>query len=138
MQPSPELRALIEQSFRHLAAKNAEALLAQESHEPGTVFIGTDPKEWFESLAGWEPVVRTVAANSAGGMPADLQIQAMQEGTVGWAAYHWTGHLPDGRILTFRATSICHQENGEWKEVHFHVSLGVPDELAPNVAQPAG
>jgi SnoaL-like domain len=136
MQPSPDVRAFIEQNFRDLAAKDADAILATASREPGVVFVGTDPKEWFESLAGMEPVIRATAASSSGTMPADLYIQAAQEGTVGWAAYHWTVHLPDGRTIGLRGTSVCHQEGGVWKSVHTHWSAAVPDELVMSIAQP--
>jgi ketosteroid isomerase-like protein len=136
MQPSPDVRALIEQNFRDLAAKDADAILVLGSNEPGVVFVGTDPKEWFESLAAMEPVIRATAASGSGNMPADLYIQALQEGTVGWAAYHWTGHFPDGRTIQLRGTSVCHQESGVWKTVHTHWSVAVPDELVMNIAQP--
>jgi ketosteroid isomerase-like protein len=135
MQPSPELRALIEKSFRDLAAKDADAVLATFSSEPGVVFIGTDPKEWFESRADAEPVIRAVAASGDGNMPANLSIQASQEGTVGWAVYRWSGHLPDGRTLQLRGTNVFNQDGGMWKAVHSHWSVAVPDELVMNVAQ---
>jgi hypothetical protein len=139
MQPAPELRAFVEAAFRYLSTKNADGYLTQESRDPNAVFIGTDPKEWFIGLAGWEPVVRTMAAGSSGdGMvPADLQVHAMQEGTVAWIAARWTGHLPNGTTLPFRATSVLHQENGAWKEIQFHVSVAVPDEQVASIAQPA-
>jgi hypothetical protein len=137
MQPSPELRQLIEKSFRDLATKDADGVLATMSGETGAVFVGTDPKEWFESLTAAEPVIRAVAAGGDGNMPADLSIQASQEGTVGWAVYRWTGHLPDGRTFQLRGTSVCHQDGGAWKTVHTHWSVAVPDELVGNIAQPA-
>ena len=58
MQPAPELRAFVEEAFRSLSARNPDGVLAQESRDPNAVFIGTDPKEWFLGVAGWEPVVR--------------------------------------------------------------------------------
>lgn len=134
MQPSPELRAFVEQVFRNLTAQTVDAELASYSAEPGSIFIGTDPKEWCEGLAAWEPIVRAVAQNYSGNLPADLQIEAMQEGTVGWVAARWTRQLPDGRSLHFRDTGVCHQVNGAWKAVQWHASVAVPDELAPTVA----
>jgi hypothetical protein len=62
----------------------------------------------------------------------------MQEGSVGWIAARWTGHLPSGATIPFRATGVVHQENGAWKEVLFHASVAVPDEVVPSIAEPAG
>jgi SnoaL-like domain len=38
--------------------------------------------------------------------------------------------LPDGQFLPTRLTGVLHQEGGEWKVVHLHFSVGVPDEEA--------
>ena len=136
MQPSPSLRALLQQAWQEIAAKNLAWLLASESREPGVRFIGTAPNEWVD-LAGWEPIMRASVENSSGKIPADLEIEAFEEGTVGWAAYRWTFQMPNGGIISTRVTMVCHKENGEWKEVQFHASVGIPDDLVPSIAQPA-
>jgi hypothetical protein len=38
--------------------------------------------------------------------------------------------LPDGRYLPTRLTGVLHQQDSEWKIVHLHFSVGVPDENA--------
>ena len=54
---------------------------------------------------------------------------AFEEGTVGWGADQLDVVLPDAERTTIpaRATAVFHQEAGEWKMVHIHVSFGVPD-----------
>jgi hypothetical protein len=42
--------------------------------------------------------------------------------------------LPNGARLPTRLTAVLHQEEGEWKVVHLHFSVGVPDEHAIELA----
>lgn len=123
--------------MQDIVAKNADALLALYSREPGVLVIGTAPTEWFESLAAAEPMIRASVAGGSGNMPTDFQLQTWEEGPVGWAIYQWTGRLPNGSTIKFRGTNIFHREDGAWRGVHQHNSVGIPDELVPNIAQPA-
>jgi hypothetical protein len=38
--------------------------------------------------------------------------------------------FPDGSTLPTRLTAVLRSEDGEWKIVHLHFSVGVPDEEA--------
>jgi len=137
MQPSQELHDLVVRTITQMAAKNFQAILDVCSREPGILHLGTDPKEWMENLAAFEAVARPAIEGGSGNMPTDLEIKTGQEGTVGWSACRYTGHLPNGAVLRFRLSNVWHQEGGTWKTVHSHISLGVPDELVMNIAQPA-
>ena len=46
---------------------------------------------------------------------------------IGWVADRPRAVLPEGAIST-RLTGVVRQEEGEWKLVHIHLSVGVPDE----------
>jgi ketosteroid isomerase-like protein len=135
MQSSAELQEMVQHFFESMAAKNAAAIMATCSAEPGVLFIGSAPSEWMENLAALEPMVQASAANSSGKIPPDLQIQAMQEGTMGWSAFRYTARLPNNSTVLLRGTAVYHQEGGTWKIVHSHISVGIPDELIPNIAQ---
>lgn len=137
MQPSQELHDIVMRTISEVAAKNFQALLATCSTEPGMLHIGTDPKEWLENLTAFEAVMRPAVEGGSGNMPTDIELKTGQEGTVGWSAFRYTAHLPNGAALKFRVTDVWHQEGGTWKVVHSHISLGVPDELVMNIAQPA-
>lgn len=137
MQPSPEIQALVMRDMRDMAAKNVQGILDSCSREPGVLFIGTAPGEWMENVADFEKVIRPAIEGGSGKMPADLQIQTGQEGTMGWAAYHYSVPLPDGRAVVLRASEVWHLEGGTWKCVHSHLSVAVPDELVHSVARPA-
>jgi hypothetical protein len=49
---------------------------------------------------------------------------------VGWGVDNPSFVLPDARYLPTRLTAVLHHEDGEWKIVHLHFSVGVPDEQA--------
>lgn len=134
MRPSPEIRDLVMRNLRDFAAKNVQDFLDTLSHKPGMIFIGTAPTDWIDDPAAIATVMRSAIEGGSGVMPANVRIEASQEGTVGWAAYHWTAPLPNGTTLVFRSTDIWHQEDGRWKLVHTHLSVGVPDPLIPGVA----
>ena len=50
-----------------------------------------------------------------------------EEGSMGWVADRPRVVLPEGTIST-RLTGVVRQEEGEWRFVHIHLSIGVPDE----------
>jgi hypothetical protein len=54
--------------------------------------------------------------------------QAFSEGTVGWATTHLTITLPDGRHISPRWSAVFHKEDGVWKFVQTHASIGVPND----------
>ncbi|MDQ3589118.1 MAG: nuclear transport factor 2 family protein [Actinomycetota bacterium] len=51
-----------------------------------------------------------------------------EEGSMGWFVDEPTFVFPDGSAMDTRLTAVMHQEEGRWKLVHMHVSVGVPDE----------
>jgi len=135
MQPSTALRELFERSLRETAAKNAQAIFDMCSRDPNALFIGTAPNEWLQGLAALELVMRASMDAGSGMTPANAQIVAYKEGPVGWIAAQWDVRLPNGSAITLRATTVCHQEGGQWRAVHTHQSVGVPDDLVMNVAK---
>jgi len=135
MQASPALRELFERSMRETAAKNVQAIFDMCSRDPNALFIGTAPNEWLQGLAALEPVMRASMETSSGMTPGDTQIVAYEEGPVGWIASQSKISLPNGSAITIRATTVCHQEDGQWRAIHTHQSVGVPDDLVMTVAR---
>jgi hypothetical protein len=39
-----------------------------------------------------------------------------------------TFRFPDGSAMRTRLTAVLHLEDGAWRLIHMHVSVGVPDE----------
>jgi class 3 adenylate cyclase len=82
--------------------------------------IGTDPAEWWrgeEIRAIWARQLEEVGAPFAA-----EEIEAWEEGTVGWASVKETVTWAE-RTFESRATYVLHLERGEWKIVQVHWSL---------------
>ena len=95
------------------------------------MFVGTDPNEWWEGFAALREAMR--AQSQSEGM-GEMQIvpgrlQAYREGSVGWVIDCGPSfRMPDGTEIPFRNTVVFRQEDGEWKLVHGHSSIGVRNE----------
>jgi hypothetical protein len=50
-----------------------------------------------------------------------------EEGSMGWVADRPRAVLADGNAISTRLTGVVRQE-GQWRLVHIHISVGVPDE----------
>ena len=123
---SPEIKDIVLQLYiKYASGEVLEFAKRLYSRQEGLLFIGTDPDEWFmdhESIISFYKE----AAN------AGLEIQisdliAYSEGTVGWAADRVKVKLPNGNEVLVRHTFILQKENDEWKIVHTHISVAVPN-----------
>jgi ketosteroid isomerase-like protein len=57
------------------------------------------------------------------------ELRAYREGEVGWVVDRDASfELADGTQIPFRSTLVYRREDGEWKLVHLHSSLGVRNE----------
>jgi ketosteroid isomerase-like protein len=56
------------------------------------------------------------------------ELDAFVEGTVGWASSRFRWMSKDGSEIPMRWTAVFHREDGEWKMVQVHASVGVPNE----------
>lgn len=75
--------------------------------------------------------MRAQAEAMGGSIPIYARdIQAFREGSVGWVVDRPTFRFADGSEAPARVSVVVHQEDGQWKIVHLHLSLGVPNEEA--------
>ena len=136
MQQSQELCDFVLSSLRQLVPEHISDAMNRMTNEPGMLFIGTQPTEWLDNRPALEALFREMSQGSSGNLPPDLQIQAWQEGSVGWGAYHFTLPMPNDSAAPLRWTFVAHQEGGGWKFVMIHGSVGIPDDQVPSIAQP--
>jgi ketosteroid isomerase-like protein len=107
----------------HGAANAIEGLLSREA---GLLVVGSDPNEWW---VGHEMSARVFKAQVEE-MGGNLQIEAgdiaaFAEDSVGWAVDRPTMRMPNGQAIPMRVTAIFHHEDGAWRIVHWHASMGV-------------
>ena len=137
MQESQELRGVIEGMYAAMMEGNADWVAQALSDSDVTLAIGSDPGEWWE---GGPTVRRMWAAQLQAGLGgAKLEprrLRAYEEGDVGWAADEPRMLLPNGHHVSMRITAVFRRENGDWKMVQAHASIGVPNQDAIGMELP--
>jgi hypothetical protein len=133
MKPSAELREHILSLFKQFKeAVDNGSQGSPFSQEEGVLAIGTDPNEWWASYE----VIMKASETQPDTSYVDCNPQAFSEGNVGWVAQQRKLRFPDGSVVPIRETSVWHKENGEWKSVQAHWSVGVPNEQILDYALP--
>jgi ketosteroid isomerase-like protein len=90
--------------------------------------VGTAPDEWFDFDQAVKLFRGTLQELGGRVTVAMGRVEAWQEGTVGWGIANPTITLPDGKSFSPRWTGIFHKEDGQWRAVQIHASIGVSDE----------
>lgn len=128
MERSSELEDLVRAWFEAASTGDASAIDRHVSREAGTRLIGSDPNEWFAG-ARVADFLRGEVEGSAGKVTfSPSETEGFSEGTVGWAVTRLTITMPDGGSVSPRWSAVFHREDGEWKFVHTHASIAVPNE----------
>ena len=126
MEHSPELKDRMLRSYEAVSQGDIAFMERFLSNQGDVLIIGTDPNEWWTDPA---TIIELLKAQTQAGIrvvPGD--IQAYREGSVGWVADRGKFVLPDGTEVPVRLTAVFRQENGEWKLVQEHASVGVPNQ----------
>ena len=128
MQPSAEVRDVLLRFYEVFSAQDLQSvaqMIAQQAE--GILAIGT-AGEWIEGREQWIAATEALMHEIEGfRMEAGEEPHCYEEGSMGWVADRPRVVLPDGTIST-RLTGVVRQEEGEWRFVHLHLSVGVPDE----------
>ena len=136
IQPSTELIALMTRWYASFSAGNMDIVEEILSHDPALLSIGTAPEEW---LMGFDAIALIYRAQI--GAVGDIKIEggpitAFCAGDVGWVADRPRITLPDGKTITMRSTLVFHRQDGAWKLVQQHNSVGVSNEELVGQALP--
>ena len=132
MQRSPEVAAATQKFYEALSTGDADTVTNLLSSADGTLLIGSDPDEWITDHA---VIVDLFTAQVGAGVKVRSgDIQAYEEGSVGWIADRSTFVLPDGSEVPVRVTAVFHKEDGQWRMIQSHASIGVSNEEAIGTA----
>lgn len=113
-----------------LGKKDIAALDRGLAKDHPVLWIGTDPDEWWADRARILEVFE-IQLGELGGPSVDVgEITEGEAGDGGWAAAQMSVSIPDGPTLAMRATAACVREDGEWRVVQCHCSIGAANEEA--------
>ena len=125
---SPDIEQVLRDITDAMARSDLDGVGRRTSRDPSVVAIGTDATEWSE---GFDEIMRLFRASTPeGGSSVTVAVDdmaAFREGGVGWAAGHVRFEI-EGRSVPVRLTAVLLQEDGEWKAVQTHASIGVPND----------
>jgi adenylate cyclase len=124
---SPELVALVQRMYAAQAAGDVDWLSALLWASDDALTIGSDAAEWWEGAQVRDRWLAQIAAGMGEARLTATRLRAFEDGDVGWVADEPQVTLPDGTTLTMRATAVFHREDGGWRLVQGHGSLGVPN-----------
>lgn len=136
MNSAPKLQELVLGWYASFSAGDISITERLLSHHPDLLVIGTDPAEWVK---GYETIFSSFKAQvqEMSGFQIEAgDLIAHHEGSVGWVTDRPRVKLPDGKAIPMRNTLIFRQEAGEWKLIHQHISVGVPNEELVGKALP--
>lgn len=125
---APDIEQALRDNVAAMVRGDLDQIARQLSRDPSVVSIGTDASEWVEGHDNIMRAFRESAPPSEFGFSVGLDdVKAFTEGDIGWAISR--GHFEaDGKRVLTRTTVVLRREDGEWKALHVHSSIGVPNE----------
>jgi ketosteroid isomerase-like protein len=125
---SPEIEQILRDTVDAMVRSDFDEIGRRTSRDACVLSIGSDASEWAE---GYDEIMRlfrdsTPEGEIGAGVGLD-DVKAFREGSVGWAAAHGYFEM-QGKRVPVRLTAVVHQEDGGWKAVQSHASIGVPNE----------
>ena len=137
MERSEELRDFVLLYCQAVASGDLGFVERHMSRQDGLLVIGADSDDWRVSYADAMRGYGAQVPEGSRGIPLVLgDPQAYREGSVGWAADRVKIRLPDATEIPCRLTMVWHQENGCWKIVQSHLSIGVGNDDTEAAGRP--
>jgi hypothetical protein len=128
LESSDEVLEAVRLLYEAISSGDVDSIGRSISKRDGVVVIGTDPNEWWTDYAKIISVFQAQIQEQGGGIPIVAgDLKAYSEGDTGWFDDRSMFRLTDGDF-PFRHTGVLHKENGEWKFVQLHASIGVSNE----------
>jgi uncharacterized protein (TIGR02246 family) len=119
-----EIRKLLNEVIEAQNSGDAPRLRTMLSERPDGVHIGTDAAEWWTGVQ----VVDAVAAGGGDDIRLaadDIDIHVL--GDIAWIEGRGRFTRADGAERPVRMTGVLVREDGQWKVVQSHASIGVPN-----------
>lgn len=128
MERSREVEAAFARFLAALSGGDEAAVAHLASTGDAAALIGSDNGEWLTGMGTWAVLPAFVRAFRAGGLRVTPgEPEGYAEGPCGWVIDRPTFRTEGGARTQTRMTAIFRLEDGAWKLVHLHNSVGVPD-----------
>lgn len=135
MQQSDGVRNGLLRFYERFSGGDAARFADVIAQADGVSVIGTGPGEGHDNRDDWISTYDEMMRSEMAGTRLESgDPRAYEEGAVGWAVDEPQFVFPDGSRLATRLTALLHEEQGDWKILHLHFSVGVPDEQAMELA----
>jgi ketosteroid isomerase-like protein len=136
MEQSHEVEGVLRRFYEAFNNGDITAMESVLSADPDVLVIGTDPDEWWVGRGRITSVLEQVAEAALGVVGGDVRGFAV--GEIGWVRDQAKFVVSDGTEAPVRVTAICQREDGEWRIIQSHWSIGVPNEdfSLPSTKQP--
>jgi hypothetical protein len=131
MEQSSEIENLVRTLYDAISEGDSTQLDELIGDDAGVLLIGTDPDEWWAGhdliMSLWQTQLKEMPGFR---LEPGSQLLAFKEGSVAWFADQPSFVAPDGGRTPIRFTAVLHHEQGAWKIIQGHGSIGVTNEAA--------
>ncbi len=125
---SPEVEALVRDIVGSVERGDPQRMERCLSDDADALAIGTDASEWAQGREAIMAFFRDSGPDGTLQLTIPVHdVAAYEEGDVGWAVARIAFEV-DGREVPVRMTTVMHREDGEWRLLQMHASIGVPNE----------
>jgi ketosteroid isomerase-like protein len=128
MQRSSEIERIAHQLIEAIEQGDIDTIERMTAHDQDVVGIGSDPSEYARGFDENMRLMRESTPEMGAQIHARLdEVHGYAEGEVGWL--DGIGRFErDGESVEVRMTGVLHREDGEWRVVQSHASIGVPND----------
>jgi hypothetical protein len=135
MQQSDGVRDALVRFYERFSSGDAAGFADVIAQADGVSVIGTGPGEGHDDRDDWISTYEQMMRGEMAGTRLEAgDPRTYDEGSVGWGVDEPHFVFADGSRLPTRLTAVLHKEEGDWKILHLHFSVGVPDEQAMELA----
>lgn len=128
MERSHEVEDLLRRFYEAQNNVDIAAIESVVSADPDVLVIGTDPDEWWSGRDRITSVLEALFTEASGTRVVAGDVRGFAVGDIGWVRDHSKFVLSNGTEIPVRATAVCRREDGDWRIVQGHFSIGVTNE----------
>lgn len=124
---SPEIEAVARRALAAFSEGDLPTLENLVSSDPALRVMGFDVEEWWKGAEEFISIRRKQAHESPEFRVIPEEVEAFEEGTVGWATVFSTIVTSEART-PMRNTAVLLLEMGSWRIIHWQNSIPVPNQ----------